>query len=68
MNLHCYWTTKWASCSPKSQYTTGEQRRIKRQGARKGENRNEASRSRLYLKRVIAQLGVKLLIEAMREA
>jgi hypothetical protein len=34
----------------------------------KGENRNEASRSRPHLKRMIAQLGVKLLIEAMREA
>jgi len=30
MNLHCYWTTKCASCSLKSQCTTGEQRRIKR--------------------------------------
>ena len=30
MNLHCYWTTKWANCSPKSKCTTGEQRRIKR--------------------------------------
>jgi transposase len=36
--------------------------------ARKDENRNEPSRSRLYLKRMIAILGVKLLIEAMREA
>jgi transposase len=30
MNLHCYWTTKCASCSLKSRCTTGEQRRIKR--------------------------------------
>jgi transposase len=30
MNLHCYWTTKCASCSLKSQCTTGEQRRVKR--------------------------------------
>jgi len=30
MNLHCYWTTKCASCSLKSQCTTGDQRRIKR--------------------------------------
>jgi hypothetical protein len=35
---------------------------ISDQGARKGENRNEA------LKRRIAILGVKLLIEAMRKA
>jgi hypothetical protein len=30
MSPHCYWTTKCASCSLKSQCTTGEQRRIKR--------------------------------------
>jgi transposase len=30
MNLHCYWTTKCARCSLKSQCTTGEQRRVKR--------------------------------------